>query len=219
MTDYVLVHGGNMSTDAWNSHTIGEQVHTADDKMGGRIWAPLVPDIEARGGRAWAPTLLDERECHLADHVDQISGVLMANDLRNVVLAGHSYGGMVITGVAARHPDRVRGMLYIDAALPDPGQSLFDLIVAGGRDPLSVEGLEPDPPYVERIEFDASAVAPLRKCYLLCAGSEFAMVTRAAQAKIESGAAGDNWTLTELPCWHVPMADMPRQVSAQLLTL
>ena len=111
MIDYILVHGGNMSTEAWNRHTVGEHVHTADGKMGGRIWTPLIPGIEAQGGRSWTPTLLDERDCHLADHVDQISDVIMANDLNDVVLAGHSYGGMVITGAAARHPDRVRGCL------------------------------------------------------------------------------------------------------------
>lgn len=219
MTDYILVHGGNMSTDAWNSHTTGQEVHTADGKMGGRIWDPLIPDLEARGGRAWAPTLLDEHEYGLAGHVDQISDVIMSNDLSDVVLAGHSYGGMVITGAAARHPDRVKGMLYVDAALPDPGQSLFDLIAAGGEDPLRVEGLEPDPPYVEKIEFDAPAIAQLPKTYLLCTESQFTFVTRAAREKIQAGAAGKNWTYTELPCWHVPMANMPDQVAALLLAM
>ncbi len=216
MTDYVLVHGGNMTTDTWNRHTIGDQIHTPDEKMGGLIWDPLIPDIEARGGRAFAPTLLNEHECHLIDHVDQISDIIIGNDLRNVVLAGHSYGGMVITGVAARHPDRVHGMLYIDAALPDPGQSLFDLLVAGGADPLSFVGLEADPPYVEKIEFDQSAVAPIRKTYLLCTESEFSLVTKVATAKIGGGTAGQNWTYVELPTWHVPMADMPDKVSAIL---
>jgi pimeloyl-ACP methyl ester carboxylesterase len=219
MTDYVLVHGGNMSTDTWNRFTIADQIHTDDGLMGGRIWDPLIPDIEARGGRVFAPTLLDEHRCHLTDHLDQVSDVLTGNDLHDVVLAGHSYGGMVITGTAARHADRVRGMLYVDAALPDPGQSLFDIIAAGGTDPLSIPGLEPDLPYVEQIEFDPAEVRPLRKTYLRCTESDFSMVTRLAQDQIAAGTAGPNWTYTELPSWHVPMANMPDRVSELLAAL
>jgi pimeloyl-ACP methyl ester carboxylesterase len=219
MTDYVLVHGGNMATETWNRFTIGAQVHTADGRMGGRIWDPLIPDIEGRGGRAFAPTLLDEHECHLADHLDQISDLIQEHDLRDVVLAGHSYGGMIITGVAAALADRIRGMLYIDAALPEPGDSLFDIVAASGADPISFAGLEADPPYVEPIEFDAAAVAPIPKSYVRCTESEFAAVTAGAQAKIADGTAGWNWTYTELPSWHVPMANMPDRVTALLAAL
>jgi len=56
---------------------------------------------------------------------------------------------MVITGVAAKMPNRISRLVYLDAALPDPGQSLFDIIVSGGSDPMSFAGLEPVAPYVE----------------------------------------------------------------------
>lgn len=219
MTAYVLVHGGNMSTDTWNRYTVDEQIHTDDNRMGGRIWDPLVPDIRARGGQAFAPALIDEHECHVSDHLDQISDLITGNDLRNIVLAGHSYGGMIITAAAARHAERVRGMLYVDAALPDPGQSLFDVIAAGGVDPLSVEGLESDAPYVEKVEFDPSGLTSIPKIYLRCTRSEFAAVTQSARQRIAAGTAGPNWTYTELPSWHVPMANMPHQVGALLAAL
>ena len=60
---------------------------------------------------------------------------------------------MVITGVAAKMPDRISRLMYVDAALPDPGQSLFDIIVSGGSDPMSFAGLEPAAPYVEKLQF------------------------------------------------------------------
>ena len=60
---------------------------------------------------------------------------------------------MVITGVAAKMPGRIGRLVYVDAALPDPGQSLFDIIVSGGSDPMSFAGLEPAAPYVEKLQF------------------------------------------------------------------
>jgi pimeloyl-ACP methyl ester carboxylesterase len=63
---------------------------------------------------------------------------LVENDLEDVILVGHSYGGMVITGFAARMAKRIRRLVYLDAALPDPGQSLFDVLASGGVDPMSV---------------------------------------------------------------------------------
>jgi len=88
-----------------------------------------------------------------------------------------NYGGMIITGVAARIAEKIVHLVYIDAALPDPGQSLFDLFVSSGRDPLSFVGLEPAAPYVEKLQFDPEKIRPLKKTYILCNESEFAPVT------------------------------------------
>ena len=59
--------------------------------------------------------------------------VIKYEDLRDIVLVGHSYGGMVATGVADRARDKVRQLIYIDAFVPADGQSLFDLNEAAGR--------------------------------------------------------------------------------------
>jgi len=53
--------------------------------------------------------------------------VIKSKDLRDVVLLGHSYGGMVATGVADRARDRVSQLIYLDAFVPEDGQSLLDL--------------------------------------------------------------------------------------------
>jgi pimeloyl-ACP methyl ester carboxylesterase len=83
----------------------------------------------------YTPTLtgLGERS-HLLDrtvdltlHIADVVNVLRYEDLREVILVGHSYGGMVVTGVADRAPDRVGRLVYLDAACPLNGQSLVDV--------------------------------------------------------------------------------------------
>lgn len=207
MANYVLVHGGNMTTDTWNKLTKGNHVYTHDGKMGGMIWDPVVPALKEHNHRVFAPTLLDEYSCNLTNHIGQICALIVENDLRDVILVGHSYGGMIITGVADRMPDRISHLMYVDAALPDPGQSLFDIIVSGGCDPLSFAGLEPAAPYVKKLQFDPQKLQRLRKTYILCTKSEFAVVTKVARKKI--AAAKNEWTYVELPASHVPMADLP----------
>ena len=64
----------------------------------------------------------------LLTHIQDVAAVLDVEDLTDVTLLGHSYGGMVATGVADRLPGRVRRVVYIDAFAPLDGQSLFDLV-------------------------------------------------------------------------------------------
>jgi pimeloyl-ACP methyl ester carboxylesterase len=63
----------------------------------------------------------------LDTHIRDITALLHYEDLTDVILAGHSYGGMVITGAADRAADRVQRLVYLDAANPEDGQSLADL--------------------------------------------------------------------------------------------
>jgi pimeloyl-ACP methyl ester carboxylesterase len=71
-----------------------------------------------------APLL--SRDITLDTFVDDVAGLLRSEDLRNVVLVGHSFGGNAITGVADRLPERLRHLVYLDAAIPTAGQSVFD---------------------------------------------------------------------------------------------
>ncbi len=215
MADYVLVHGGNMTTGTWNRLTTGSPVQTPDGTMGGMIWDPVIPALHAQGHRTFAPTLTDENTTTLTGHIGEIEQIITGNNLREVILAGHSYGGMVITGVAARLADRIRHMVYVDAAVPDPGQSLFDLIIASGSDPQSFAGLELAPPYTEKLQFDARAILSLQKTYIRCTKSDFTSVTDLARQKIAASGAG--WTYLELPSSHVPMAEMPEKIVRILL--
>jgi pimeloyl-ACP methyl ester carboxylesterase len=108
---YVLVHGG--------AH-------------GGWCYGPVARLLRTAGHEVHAPTLtgLGERAhllgpgIDLDTHITDIAAVLHYEDLRDVILVGHSYGGMVITGVADRAPDRVGHLVFLDAATPVDGESL-----------------------------------------------------------------------------------------------
>jgi pimeloyl-ACP methyl ester carboxylesterase len=115
MSVYVLVHG------AWH---------------GGWCWQRVARRLRAAGHEVFTPTLtgLGER-VHLAHpgvnlttHVTDVLNVLRYEDLSETVLVGHSYAGMVITGVVAEAPERMAHLVYLDAFLPQPGQSLHDLV-------------------------------------------------------------------------------------------
>ena len=113
MATFVLVHGGG---------------------HGGWCWRPVAERLRAAGHEVHAPTLtgLGERR-HLASadltldtHVEDVASLLFHEDLSNVILVGHSYGGMVITGAADRAPERIRRLVYLDAAIPTDGEALID---------------------------------------------------------------------------------------------
>jgi pimeloyl-ACP methyl ester carboxylesterase len=98
---------------------------------GGWCWRRVAERLQQAGHRVFAPTLtgLGERAhlltpaVNLDTHVQDIAGVLEAEELENVVLAGHSYAGLVISGVAARAKRRLRQLVYLDALLVEDGQS------------------------------------------------------------------------------------------------
>ena len=117
MAKFVLVHG------AWG---------------GGWYWARTARLLQAAGHDVFTPTLtglgershLLTRDVGLETHIADILGVLKYEQLAEVVLVGHSYGGMVVSGVADRATDRIRTLVYLDAALPENGQAMSDLISA-----------------------------------------------------------------------------------------
>ncbi len=102
----------------------------------GWAWKKMHPLMTAAGHRLITPTQtgLGERE-HLASpavdletHIQDLLGVIKHEELSHFVLIGHSYGGMVATGVADRVPDLVTKLIYLDAFVPKDGQALVDLM-------------------------------------------------------------------------------------------
>ncbi len=102
---------------------------------GGWHYTKVEPLLEDAGFRVFRPTMtgLGERlhlareDVGLSTHIDDIVNVLEFEDLDDVVLIGHSYGGMVISGVANRVPHRIRKLIYMDALVPESGESVMDL--------------------------------------------------------------------------------------------
>jgi pimeloyl-ACP methyl ester carboxylesterase len=110
---FVLVHG------AW---------------YGGWVWQAVLAKLRGLGHVASAPTLtglgerrhLESGRVDLETHVEDVVAHIEMEDLRNVTLVGWSYAGMVVTGVLARTPGRIRDIVYLDAFLPEDGQALVD---------------------------------------------------------------------------------------------
>ena len=109
--------------------------------LGGWCWRDVAPNLQAGGHTVIAATLtgLGERahllrpDIGLDTHVADIMGLLHYQDLNDVTLVGHSYGGTVITAVAEQVPDRIRRLVYLDAAVPRDGESNNDVIGPSAR--------------------------------------------------------------------------------------
>jgi pimeloyl-ACP methyl ester carboxylesterase len=121
MATFVLVHGG---------------------RHGGWSWKQVASNLRARGHEVYVSSLsgLGDR-AHLLDlvgvidldtHIREIAGLLVFEDLTNVVLVGHSYGGMVITAVADGDDGRVARVVFLDAQVPRDGESVLDLMSKEG---------------------------------------------------------------------------------------
>lgn len=104
----------------------------------GWSWKKMHPLMATAGHRLIVPTYtgLGEKE-HLANptndletHIQDLLGVIKFEELNDIVLVSHSYGGMVATGVADRVPERIRRVIYVDSFVPQDGQSLFDIAPA-----------------------------------------------------------------------------------------
>lgn len=216
MADYVLVHGGNVSTDTWNRITKGPQIHTSDGRLGGAVWETVTPTLNKRKHRCFTPTLGDEHTCGLSCHISQIRDLIIENNLSDIVLVAHSYGGMIITGVASIIPERIGRLVYLDADWPDPGQSLFDVLRATGLDPqAAIPGLEAAKAYTEKISYNPENAKSLKKFFIRCSKSEMAIFTDMAIKKIK--ASGEDWTIWNLPTIHLAQATMPAELTELLL--
>ena len=143
----------------------------------GWAWKKMHPLMSAAGHRLVTPTYtgLGERE-HLASpsndletHIQDILNVIKYEDLRDIVLIGHSYGGMVATGVADRARELIAQLIYLDAFVPRNGQSLLDLLPPQARQQMQerVKGgdgwrVPPNPTPPDTSEADAKWIAERR---------------------------------------------------------
>src|SRR5882757_3357550 len=105
---------------------------------GGWCYRRVADLLRADGHRVYVPTLtglgershLLTRSINLSTHIADIANLLRWEDLQRIVLVGHSYGGMVVTGVADAMAERVSSLVYLDAFLPTAGKSFHDIIPA-----------------------------------------------------------------------------------------
>ncbi|WP_245550765.1 alpha/beta fold hydrolase [Nocardia paucivorans] len=103
---------------------------------GGWCFDQLTEQLRRHGHRVLPLTLTGVAErghlrhtlVNLDTHIQDVTAVLEAENIRDAILLGHSYGGMVITGAADRAPDRVDSLVYVDATVPEHGDSCFRLV-------------------------------------------------------------------------------------------
>jgi len=229
MAIFVLVHG------AW---------------CGGLVWRQNARELRSAGHEVYTPTLtgLGERRHLLSPHVDlrthiqDVLELIEFEDLAEIVLVGHSYAGMVVSGVADAVPEKITSLVYLDAFVPQSGQALFDLLpkeapraaaVPGTNwlaAPLPVEAFgepsakvrdffvrktRPHPMacFTQPLEYSGGIGRIRRKTYIYCNVPEPSAFTPVYERiRREPG-----WTLRLLPCGHMAQLDMPEQLTALLL--
>jgi pimeloyl-ACP methyl ester carboxylesterase len=224
---FVLVHG------AWH---------------GAWCYTRVAERLSARGGRVFAPTLtgLGDRshlyspQINLTTHVLDVANLIRWYELRDIVLVGHSYGGMVITAVADQLPERIAALVYLDAFLPEDNQCLHDLappdLVRAQLESATVANRYAVPP----IPAAVFNVNPADREWVdrLCTPQPLATFTERIKLKGRGKTvphktyvlAGDfpgsgfalfrdalatrtDWQTRELPCGHDVMIDMPDETA------
>jgi pimeloyl-ACP methyl ester carboxylesterase len=231
MSDFVLVHG------AWH---------------GAWCWQRIVTPLWAAGHRAFAVTLTGSGErahllaptISLQTHVTDVANVIEAEELQDAILVGHSYAGMVITGVAERLAARLAHLVYLDAVVPHPGESWSsghsDETRAQRRTAIADTGVIPPPDpavfglagadrawvarrqtphpggvYDEALHFDAGRLAGLPRTFVDC--TEPALATIAGSRLRVRNEPG--WRVAEIATGHDAMVSAPDALLDLLLRL
>ena len=212
------------------------------------MWSRLAPLLRQAGHDVHTPSLtgIGERS-HLASpaiklstHIIDVMQCLRYERVSDAVLVGHSYGGMVVTGVADRAPERIRSLVYLDAFVPQNGQALMDLQPPGVAAAFPAEGWQVPPLAPERQGMrDASEIAwfgerrdpqprgcltePLAlehryrgpRAYIFCTGYSPTSFAPFAERARNDGA----WRYHELATHHYPHVSMPRQTAELLIDI
>lgn len=212
---------------------------------GGWCWREVRRRLERLGHEVYTPTLtgLGER-CHLNGahvdfntHVEDVVNVIKFEDLSQVILVGHSYGGAVITGVAEQIPERVSHLVYLDALVPVDGKTVGDLFGAevfaqtaefvelfgdGWRLPYPGEvadGRIQDHPwhtYTQPIRMTNSQAAALPRTFINCTRRDTGAVYHDAIEASASRARALGWNYIEFAADHNPHLSMPEETAALL---
>jgi pimeloyl-ACP methyl ester carboxylesterase len=230
MATFVLVHG------AWH---------------GGWCYGRVARLLRSAGHDVYTPTHTGVGErSHLADyhvtlstHIRDVVNVIEYENLSDVIICGHSYGGMVITGVAAAIGERIKSLVYLDAFLPNDGQSLFDLIAPdmvnqflslvrsmGGRlPPIPAAAFNVNAKdaawvdktcvpqslltFTEGVRFTGKEAAVRNRTYILATGYDMGVFNRF----YEQVKNDPKWRAQAVPCGHDVMLDQPEELAKLLL--
>ncbi len=232
MVTYVLVHGG--WSGAHGFRHVRRLLHAAGHEC-------FTPSLTGLGERAH----LTGPQVRLSTHVEDVVNHVLYEDHRDIVLLGHSYGGMVVTGALEHVADRVQELVYLDAFVPQDGESTLSLL--GVPAPPASVGPEWLVPPVPR-EFDEPAEAgfinPRRVSQPLASFAEPVRLSRpleehdvgltyirasadepgapsweAFEAAAQRAAASTRWRHHEIATNHMVASNRPRELTDLLLAL
>ena len=216
---FVLVHGA--TAGGWEWKSTGKFL--ADD--GHTVYRATLTGL---GERAH----LNSPDIDLQTHINDVVNLILFEDLHDVVLTGHSYGGMVVTGVMDRIPERIRHVVFLDAAVPDDGMSLWDLF--GGTGPQDPERFKDgfmqvpwvksgaQPPHSVKhsikcfdqpVSYKNPAALKLPVTYVAFVPKDKSVEERAKTDKSWQRAAARGWTIRTFPGGHVAQQEDPRGVA------
>lgn len=218
---FVLVHGG------WCSGVVYSELAKI---LSGRGHTVFTPDLTGIGERSH----LQYQGIGLDTNVQDVVNLCRWSDLTDIVLVGHSYGGMVITGVAEVMPERIDSIVYLDAFLPSPGQALIDLVVIPEARQLLMQAKDSGARSVPfPVEFAAAlgisdeelwkwAPQPTRTFFdPVASTSSLERIRKRTFVRaehwpdhekvIERLAADDSWVTVSVPAGHMLQWEVPKQ--------
>jgi len=215
--------------------------------IGGWYWRSTAQALRKAGHEVYTPTLtgLGERihlmspSIDLDTHVADIVNVIKQEDLSDIVLVGHSYGGMVVTGVADLLPDKVKSLVYLDAFVPNNGNALVNFLPPGHPPPkpasdytlaplpASFFGATPEVAamvdarttpmptacFTQALKLGGGIDRMKKKTYVYCNVPAPTTFTQFYE-KLKDDKA---WTVHTLPCTHLVQIDMPEELAKLLL--
>lgn len=231
MATFVLVHG------AWHGSWCWSRVRRMLQAAGHEVFTPTLTGV---GERAH----LLSPHVNLHTHVADITNLIEYEELRDVVLCGHSYAGCVVSGVVARQPERVRALVYLDAFMPADGQCLHDTLPADQRE-LQVtlansigDGwrVPPIPAAVfnvnleDRADVDRKCTAqpiatfqqPVTRRDLPSARNTYILASGWADSpfpKFHDEARELGWNTRSMECGHDVMLDRPEELARMLVDI
>jgi pimeloyl-ACP methyl ester carboxylesterase len=204
---------------------------------GGWAFDPVTERLRDAGHEAHAVTLAGLGEpgsasaSNLDTHIEQVVNLLRSDDLTDVQLCGHSYGGMVIAGVADRVPERIARLVHIDAYVPDDGDSCWSLtsdyfrqlFVAGaaadGRTVAVPPGMDPRArphpvaSFLQAVRLAGNYLQVPRRTLVHLTG----WPETPFNAQYERLRADPDWEVITIDCGHNVMAERPDELSAALI--
>ena len=227
---FVLVHG------AWHGGWCWRRVSDLLQRQGHKVFTPTLTGLGERSH-------LMSKEIRLATHVTDVVNHIKWEGLEGVVLCGHSYGGMVVSGVAEQTADKISSIVFLDAFVPDNGEALSDLTGAATLDLLRaaqakgdigipartaasfnvnendrawVDAMcvpQPIATFLDKMTLTGARESIAKKSYIRALNNANPGFDKA----MARAKADPSWRTYEVPCGHDVMVDMPERLAEILV--